>query len=173
MLKELAGLAAGDAFRLPAFMSTSFVEDVACRFTSTQNPAILEITVPREKLQRFRYTYMGEEIDLDGETTIKDTEVLLNMDTVLTFQSMELRPSVSFSKYSVQGGQIWVVPDQLLGVTVFHLTFKSSPEHTSRNLQAVLRRQADALFNGAVHPRHRIREQTPPQEVEPTPMDMD
>jgi len=143
MLDELSRLVGGQDFALPAFMSTSLLEDVAYRFTSMTNPVVLEITVPLEELDHFRYTYFGQEIDLARTNTIKETELLLDLRTVLTFHSMQVRPKVTFSKYSPSGR---VVSDTLLNVKVFHFTFKSHFKGSLPDLQSDLRSKISAQF---------------------------
>jgi hypothetical protein len=73
----------GEIITIPTFLSTSVVRNTALRFVSS-GYYFWEIIIPEDKLNRFKYIYLGDEVNLD-EASLKESEILLNMGTQLKF----------------------------------------------------------------------------------------
>ena len=74
-------------FEVPIFMSTSLIYDVACRFAGNSK-IIMRILVKVEYLNKLKYSFFGNTLDLQTDKLYNENEILLNLYTKLKFKSV-------------------------------------------------------------------------------------
>ena len=137
MLPHLKDLKVGDEYRTPIFMSTSLIRDVAVRFarvnrTSADTAVVLRIEIPSEMLKDFQYMYFGGFCNLGNCNSIKETEVLLNLDSVLRLERINEPMTVNYKVYGCKGRSL---RNAQKNITFFDFTFMN---HSRKNVNRLL-----------------------------------
>lgn len=82
-------------FEVPIFMSTSLIFDVACGFAGNSK-TIIRIIVKASDLNKLKYAFFGNTLDLQSDKSYKENEILLNLYTKLKFKSVTKDVSLTF-----------------------------------------------------------------------------
>lgn len=93
---NLRTLQIGTNFELPIFMSTSPNRDVACRF-GYSSKIILAIVVHAKDMDKFKYTFFGDTLDLQTKKAGEENELLLNLYTQLKITGIRHEQRIEYS----------------------------------------------------------------------------
>ena len=139
--QELLALQADDIFELPMFMSTSIISDVACRFARISK-IILKIRIKEDKLREFYYSFFGETIILEDNTSFSENEILLKLFTKLQFKSITKDVSLTFKVPQINGSTI-----ESTGVfTIIEMEFIGNPSKTPESVKNFLQTESRKYF---------------------------
>ena len=139
--QELLTLQADDIFELPMFMSTSIISDVACRFARISK-IILKIRIKEDKLREFYYSFFGETIILEDNTSFSENEILLNLFTKLQFKSITTDVPLTFKVPQINGSTI-----ESTGVfTIIEMEFIGNSSKTPESVKSFLQTESRKYF---------------------------
>jgi len=147
IINELLTLQVNDIFELPIFMSTSIIQDVACRFTDLN--IIIRILVKVEYLSKFKYSFFGNTLDLQSTTAQRESEILLNLYTKLKFKSITTNVHLTYEEPLRQpNGYIAMVPND--GVfTIIDMEFVGNSSKTPEEVMDFLHKQSKRLLTSS------------------------
>lgn len=95
LMSHILSLNNNEIFETPIFLSTSIIIDTACRFAGKSN-VILKIKINKDDLNKFKYSYFGNNIFLEDKNSFSENEILLNIFTKLKFISIEEDVDISY-----------------------------------------------------------------------------
>jgi len=147
IINELLTLQVNDIFELPIFMSTSLIQDVACRYTDSN--IIIRILVKVEYLSKLKYSFFGNTLDLQSTTAQRESEILLNLYTKLKFKSITTDVYLTYEEPLRQpNGSIAMVPND--GVfTIIDMEFVGNSSKTPDQVMDFLHKQSKRLLTSS------------------------
>jgi len=129
MTDNLHTLTIGTIFELPIFMSTSPNRDVACRFGYGSN-IILKIVVHAKDMNKFKYTFFGDTLDLQTKKPFAENEMLLNLYTKLKLTGIRHQQSIEYSVPLLDGST-----ETKVGVfTIIEMEFINHSQYTQESI---------------------------------------
>jgi hypothetical protein len=128
-------------FEVPIFMSTSLLYDIACRFAGTSK-IIVRIVVKVESLSKFKYSFFGNTLDLQTNTSYAEHEILLNLYTKLKFKSVTTNVYLTYKELQINGSLL--TRDGFF--TIIDMEFVGNSSKTPQEVMDSLRKQSKRLL---------------------------
>jgi hypothetical protein len=139
MIDNLNILTIGTIFELPIFMSTSPNIDVACRF-GYGSKIILAIVVYAKDMSTFKYTFLGDTLDLQTKKPEAENEMLLNLYTKLKLTRIRHGQHINYSVPLLDGST-----ETKVGVfTIIDMEFLNHSQYTQESIIQNLKRFHDS-----------------------------